>query len=282
MSDSEHRAVVPNFDAVLDLRTYTSARVALDSAGISVATRHTLEFSLAHAQARDAVHSALALPSLLEALRERGLTAIAVKSAAYDRVEYLRRPDRGRTLAPPSASRLAESRTEMRRQPGTSISIILADGLSAVAVERHAVSLLDALHPMLAFGGENSSAASVSWALLPVVVAEQARVALGDEIGAALRADVTVMLIGERPGLSSPASLGAYITWAPRPGRTDAERNCVSNIRMEGLEYDAAAAKIAWILTEARRLGLSGVDLRESGELLPPPGPIQLPIDDQT
>lgn len=278
MSDSEHRAVVRNTERGLDLRRYTPARVALDSTGISITTRHALEFSLAHAQARDAVHSALALPSLLAALKERGLTAIAVKSAARDRIEYLCRPDLGRTLAPASASHLAESGTEIR-QPGTSISIILADGLSAAAVERHAVSLLDALLPLLGLGGENP-VASNSWELLPVVVAEQARVALGDEIGEQLHAGVTVMLIGERPGLSSPASLGAYITWAPRPGRTDAERNCVSNIRMEGLDYETAAAKIAWILTEARRLGLSGVDLRESGELLQP-RPIPLLADDQ-
>ena len=274
MSDSEHRAVVQNSDTVLDLRRYTPARVALDSTGISVTTRHALEFSQAHAQARDAVHSALALPSLLAALRERGLTAMAVKSAVRDRIEYLRRPDLGRTLAPASASRLAESGNEMRL-PGTSISIILADGLSAVAVERHAVPLLDALLPLLGLGGESSSATSASWALLPVVVAGQARVALGDEIGAAFGADATVMLIGERPGLSSPASLGAYITWAPRPGRTDAERNCVSNIRMEGLDYGTAATKIAWIVTEARRLGLSGVQLRESWEL--PLGVTSLP-----
>jgi len=273
MSDSEHRAVVQNSDTVLDLRRYTPARVALDSTGISVTTRHALEFSQAHAQARDAVQSALALPSLLAALRERGLTAIAVKSAVRDRIEYLRRPDLGRTLAPASASRLAESGNEMR-QPRMSISIILADGLSAVAVERHAVPLLDALLPLLGLGVENSET-PVSWALLPVVVAEHARVALGDEIGAAFGADATVMLIGERPGLSSPASLGAYITWAPRPGRTDAERNCVSNIRMEGLDYGAAAAKIAWVLAEAQRLGLSGVQLRESWEL--PLGVTSLP-----
>lgn len=248
----EHRA--------LDLRTLTPARVAMDSTGVSLTTRHSLEFSVAHAQARDAVHSALGVPSLMGELRARGLAAIAVKSSARDRTEYLRRPDLGRTLAPSSAARLAEC--SVKDWPsGTPISIILADGLSALAVERHAVSLLDSLLPLL---GLNASQSSASWVLTPIVVAEQARVALGDEIGAALGAKVTVMLIGERPGLSSPASLGAYVTWAPGAGRMDAERNCISNIRTEGLDYDAAAEKIAWLLTEARRLGLTGVELRES------------------
>jgi ethanolamine ammonia-lyase small subunit len=237
----------------LDLRELTTARVALDRTGVSLTTRHALEFSLAHAQARDAVHSALAVPSLLAALRERGLTAIAVKSSAGDRIEYLRRPDLGRMLSPSSAALLATSGSPPRT-PSTTVSLILADGLSALAVERHALPLLDALLPLLI----------ETCQLAPIVVAEQSRVALGDEIGVALAANVTVMLIGERPGLSSPASLGAYITWAPRPGRTDAERNCVSNIRTEGLDYVAAAAKIAWYVTEGRRLRLTGVDLRES------------------
>ena len=243
----------------IDLRNLTPARVARESTGVSVTTREALEFSLAHALARDAVHAALAVTSLLEELRTRGLDALAVKSAARDRMEYLRRPDLGRTLAPASASRLAESGSHHRKQ-GMSLSIVLADGLSAVAVERHAVPLLDALLPL-------PGLAEGRWTLAPVVVAEQARVALGDEIGAALGAGVTLMLIGERPGLSSPTSLGAYITWAPRPGRTDAERNCVSNIHSGGLDYAAAATKILWFLTQAQRLGGTGVSLRDNEQL---------------
>jgi ethanolamine ammonia-lyase small subunit len=237
----------------LDLRTLTPARVALASSGTSIATRHALEFSIAHAQARDAVHSALAVASLLAALRERNLPAISVRSAAANRAEYLRRPDLGRCLAPGSAALLA-------RQPATdtvqvaTLAIILADGLSALAIERHALPVLDAL-----IGHLDST-----WRLTPIVVAEQARVALGDAIGVALHADASVILIGERPGLSSPDSLGAYVTWAPRPDRTDAERNCVSNIRAEGLDYALAAAKIAWYLNEGRRFGLTGVAIRES------------------
>jgi ethanolamine ammonia-lyase small subunit len=246
--------------------------VGLERVGASLATRHALEFTLAHAQARDAVHAALSVAPMVAALRERGLKAIAVNSAARDRAEYLRRPDLGRRLSAESAELLAassEKRDEVSARLGAVLSIILADGLSALAVERHAIAVLDALLPHFGWStaGERESAAAAgetasAWRIAPVVVAEQARVALGDEIGAALGADVTVMLIGERPGLSAPDSLGAYITWAPQVGRTDAERNCVSNIRAEGLSYAAAAERIAGVVREARRLGLTGVGLR--------------------
>ncbi|MGA1982523.1 MAG: ethanolamine ammonia-lyase subunit EutC [Acidobacteriaceae bacterium] len=251
----------------VNLRDHTPARVALASTGVSITTRHALEFSLAHAQARDAVHAALAVPSLLAALRDRNLSGIHVRSAVPDRAEYLRRPDLGRTLAPASAALLQPATSNL--QPATLLTLILADGLSALATERHALSVLDALLPLL----------DPTWQLTPIVIAEQARVALADEIGQGLHADATVILIGERPGLSSPDSLGAYITWSPRPGRTDAERNCVSNIRpplagesysQAGLDYSTAAARIARTLTEGRRLGLTGVALRESGSALPP------------
>lgn len=250
-------------DSALDLRGLTSARVALERTGVSLTTRHALEFSLAHAQARDAVHSTLAVASLMVALRERELAAVSIRSAAGSRTEYLRRPDLGRRLAGSSADLLRATAREGRRA-GTGISIIVADGLSALAAERHALPLLDALLPLLGLdAAEASPDAQAGWAMSPIVVAEQARVALGDEIGVALGADVSVMLIGERPGLSSPASLGAYITWAPRAGRSDAERNCVSNIRSEGLDYATAATKIAWYVREGRQLGFTGVELRE-------------------
>ncbi len=244
----------------LDLRALTSARVALERTGCSVSTRHALEFALAHAQARDAVHATLAVPSLLAALRERNLAALAVRSAASNRTEYLRRPDLGRTLSATSATLLQSVTRSHQPATSTTLTLILADGLSALATERHALPVLDAL----------LSSLDSTWRLTPIIVAEQARVALGDEIGEALLADATVILIGERPGLSSPDSLGVYVTWAPRSGRTDAERNCVSNIRSEGLDYAAAAGKIAWILTEGRRLGLSGVALRDPGASLLP------------
>jgi len=270
------------------LRAFTPARVALDRTGSSLTTRQALEFALAHAQARDAVHAALDVAAMLDALRERGFAAVSVRSAAGSRTEYLRRPDLGRTLHPGSTTRLATKpgapSTEPgglsfaeandrpspaqpatnNRQPATTLTLVLADGLSALAVERHALPLLDALLPLLGISTTSAHDPAAPWALTPIVIAEQARVALGDEIGAALHADITVMLIGERPGLSSPDSLGAYITWGPRAGRSDAERNCVSNIRTEGLDYATAARKIAWYVSEGRRLGLTGVALRES------------------
>jgi ethanolamine ammonia-lyase small subunit len=250
----------------INLRALTTARVALDRTGCSITTRHALELSLAHAQARDAVHASLAAGSLITAFRERQIKAVSVRSAASDRTEYLRRPDLGRTLDNSSATHLRLARES---NDGTAITFIVADGLSALAAEHHALPLLDALFPMLSVPGA-AAASQQSWRMTPIVVAEQARVALGDEIGAALDADITVMLIGERPGLSSPDSLGAYITWKPQPGRTDAERNCVSNIRTEGLGYAAAAAKIAWYITQGCRLGLTGVALRESDATLLP------------
>ena len=234
----------------LDLRALTPARVALGRTGASLSTHHALEFALAHARARDAVHAALDVPLLMEGLAARGLAGVAVRSAAADRTEYLLRPDRGRTLG---GEALALPAGEVH---ATRVAILLADGLSALAAQRHALPLLDALLPLLA----------PAWTVGPVVIAEQARVALGDEIGTRLQADATVMLIGERPGLSSPDSLGAYITWHPRVGCTDAERNCVSNIRAEGLDYATAAGKIAWYLNEGRRLGLSGVAVRENDQ----------------
>jgi ethanolamine ammonia-lyase small subunit len=229
---------------------YTPARVALTRAGVSIATSHALAFSLAHAQARDAVHSTLDVSALLSALTERNLAAIAVQSAAATRAEYLRRPDLGRTLLPTTHLEPTDN-----PQPATcNLSIILADGLSALATQTHAIPLLDALLPLL----------TSSWRLTPIVIATQARVALADPIAQALRADASLILIGERPGLSSPDSLGAYLTWAPRPGRTDAERNCISNIRAHaGLDYETAAHKLAALLHEARRLRLTGVHLRE-------------------
>jgi ethanolamine ammonia-lyase small subunit len=265
MSDSKNlvpsatASSIQRADAPLDLREFTAARIALDSSGASIATRPALEFLLAHAQARDAVHSALAVSSLMADLRERDLDAVSVRSAAADRTEYLRRPDLGRTLSDASGEVIAQAKSaSASSQSGTVLSIIVADGLSALATERHALPVVDALLPLLGIGEPECT-----WVLTPIVIAEQARVALGDEVGYALGANITVMLIGERPGLSSPDSLGAYITWGPRPGRTDAERNCVSNIRTEGLDYASAAAKIEWYIAEGRRLGLSGVTIRE-------------------
>lgn len=235
------------------LRALTPARVGLARTGASLETRDLLDFQRSHAQARDAVHSRLEAASLAAALAQiSSASVLRLHSAAPNRATYLQRPDLGRTLDEPSRALLAShtNATEPNQQP---LALIVADGLSALAVERHAAPLTEALLPLL-----------IDWQLAPLCVVEQARVAIGDEIGAALHAQVSIVLIGERPGLSSPDSLGVYITWAPRPGRTDAERNCISNIRAEGLSYAHAAAQLGYYLTEARRRQLTGVALKEA------------------
>jgi ethanolamine ammonia-lyase small subunit len=207
-----------------------------------------LDFQRAHAQARDAVHARLERAAVAAVLSEIwGGEALRLHSAAADRATYLQRPDLGRRLDEASRGLLAGT----TRAGGFELAVVVADGLSALAVERHAAPLIKELLPRL-----------MGWRLGPVCVVEQGRVAIGDEIGLALGAKIVVVLIGERPGLSSPDSLGAYITWAPRPGRTDAERNCISNIRAEGLSYSEAANQLFDTITAARRLELTGVGLK--------------------
>ena len=241
----------------LRLRSLTTARVGLGRSGVSLETRDLLDFQRCHAQARDAVHGRLetaALAAMLEQISGRDV--LRLHSAAPDRAIYLQRPDLGRKLDESSINQLA-SRTSSSSSDTCRLAIIVADGLSALAVERHAVAFIQELLPRLD-----------AWQLAPLCVIEQARVAIGDEIGPALGAQISVVLIGERPGLSSPDSLGAYITWAPRPGRTDAERNCISNIRAEGLTYAQAAAQLGYYLTEARRRQLTGVALKAQSQAL--------------
>jgi ethanolamine ammonia-lyase small subunit len=230
------------------LRAATPARIGLGRAGSAIATREHLAFQLAHAQARDAVHEALDPVQLLEGLRARGLVAVPVRSAAPDRHTYLSRPDLGRSLDEPSRQRLAS----MRR--GHDLVFVLADGLSARAVASHALPLLDQTLPLLRRDG---------WRLGPVAVVEQGRVAIGDAIGQALDAGLVAVLIGERPGLTSPDSLGVYLTFAPAVGRTDAERNCLSNIRPAGMSYAEAAQRLLYLCTQARRRKLTGVMLKD-------------------
>jgi ethanolamine ammonia-lyase small subunit len=235
-----------------DLGRFTPARVGLGRAGASLPTKALLDFTLDHARARDAVHAAFDAPAVIAGLGDIGLAALAVRSNARDRAEYLRRPDLGRTLDPASQRLLVDN-------SGTScrLAIVVGDGLSPTAVDTHAVPLLRRLVPQLAVDGIEIGQA---------VVASGARVALGDEIGAILAARMMVMLIGERPGLSASDSLGAYLTFAPRPGLTDAGRNCVSNIHGAGLGYDEAAFRIAWLVREGLAREVTGVGLKdESG-----------------
>jgi len=227
------------------LRQATAARVGLGRAGQGLPTAPMLAFQLAHARAQDAVHATLHVEALIDALGE---PAIVVQSAAPDRAAYLADPDLGRRLDPATAP---------LPRGDYDLAIIIADGLSATAVQAHAARVVAALRARLP-----------NWSLAPVVIANQGRVALGDPIGEALGARLVVVLIGERPGLSAADSLGAYVTFDPKPGRRDSERNCVSNIRSPGgLDPDRAADKIAWLLTEARRLGFTGVDLKDRESL---------------
>jgi ethanolamine ammonia-lyase small subunit len=232
------------------LRSYTPARIALRRTGVSLATPEILDFQLAHAQARDAVHATLDPQHLTHRLRTElasfAAPILTLASAAPDRASYLRRPDFGRTLDPASAALLLPSPCD--------IVLVIADGLSATAIERHAIPLLTALLPTL----------PPNQILGPLCIATQARVAIADHIGSLLQAHLSVILIGERPGLSSPDSLGAYITWNPAPGRTDADRNCISNIRAAGLDYATAAARIAFYCAEASRLQVTGTALKET------------------
>ena len=239
------------------LRQLTAARIALGRSGISIPTAPHLEFQLAHARARNAVHHVLDVKPLKTAADSLSLKLIELQSAAGSRAEYLQRPDKGRTLAP--ASRDALAQIAASPQAAFDIAIVIADGLSAFAVEKNAGALLQVIVPLIRASG---------WSIAPAAIVRNARVAIGDEIAHAFGAQLVVVLIGERPGLSSPDSLGAYMTYAPRPGLTDESRNCISNVRLEGLSYDEAAHKLLYLMTEAFTRRQSGVLLKdEAGSL---------------
>ncbi len=225
------------------LKRLTRARIGLGRAGDGLPTNAQLEFQMAHARARDAVHGAVDWDRLAAALAP--LKTFSVSSAAPEKTIYLRRPDLGRVLAPGEAEKLPSGPFD--------IVFVIGDGLSAAACDAYGVETVKATLKLLA-----------DFSVAPIVLAHGARVALSDPIGAAMRAQLVVMLIGERPGLSTADSLGCYLTFAPRPGRRDSERNCISNIHAHGLVPALAAAKIAWMAREALRLKLTGVDLKEA------------------
>lgn len=243
------------------LRQFTDARIALGRSGVSLPTNAHLAFQLAHAQARDAVHRGLDGPAVAEQLRSAwpGLPGAAwqLHSAATDRDHFLQRPDLGRRLDLASRELLVHegaTASGTLEERAFDLAFVVADGLSALAIEQNAAPFLAALYRRMANEG---------WKVAPVCVVRQARVAIGDEIGQALGAKAVVVLIGERPGLSSPDSMGLYLTWMPRVGLTDASRNCISNVRPAGLAYDEAAHKLHYLLTESRQRQLSGVDLKD-------------------
>ncbi len=230
------------------LRATTPARIFLARTGAAIATRDHLAFQRAHAVARDAVHDRLDATTLRDGIVERGLDAVTLHSAASDRRAYLARPDLGRLLDAPSRALVASL------PRGHDLVFVLGDGLSARAVERHALPLLDRALPEFR---------RLGWRLGPIAIVAQARVAIGDAIGAALDTSLAAMLIGERPGLSAADSMGIYLTWAPAPGRSDAERNCLSNIRKGGMSYDEAARRLLYLATAARQRKLTGIGLKD-------------------
>jgi ethanolamine ammonia-lyase small subunit len=234
-------------------RSATPARIALGRAGAATPTAEALRFGWAHAMARDTIHAPLDADALAGSLREAGWEVLRARSRADDRSAYLHRPDLGRQLHPEDAERLRGAR---HGAAAPALCIVIGDGLSSLAAQRHAVPLLAALRERLRDDPP----------IGPVVVATQARVALADDIGEALGARAVAMLLGERPGLSAPDSLGIYLTHAPRRGRHDAERNCISNVRPEGLAYDTAARQLAWLVRQALRRGLTGVGLKDESD----------------
>ncbi|OEY67563.1 ethanolamine ammonia-lyase subunit EutC [Marinobacter sp. X15-166B] len=238
------------------LRNLSPARIALGRSGISLPTNAQLNFQAAHAQARDAVHLPFEAAGLSDQLAKHGRASLVLHSAASDRHNFLLRPDLGRRLSDASVDLLCKYRSG--NPGGCELAIVVADGLSALAVHRHALPLLKCLEPQIQAEG---------WSQSPVVLVSQGRVAVADEIAERLGARMAIILIGERPGLSSPDSLGVYFTYAPRVGLTDAYRNCISNVRSEGLSYPMASHRLLFLMREACRRKLSGIALKDETEV---------------
>ena len=229
------------------LKKYTNARIALGRSGNSLPTNKVLEFRMAHALAKDAINSELDVFNLVEDVKKLGLNSILVQSEITNESDYLKNPNVGRLLNEMSLKKMKDW-----PKKNTALSIIIADGLSAEAVNIHAIKLIEQLIPKLKFK-----------TISPIIIVKYGRVAISDEIGEMLNASITLILIGERPGLSSPTSMGAYITYNPKKGNTDEKRNCISNIQSEGLSYEFAAVKLAYLIDEMLNKKLSGVGLKD-------------------
>jgi ethanolamine ammonia-lyase small subunit len=258
-SDNKSLSVIENPWATL--KQFTSARIALGRSGISIPTHEQLKFQLAHAQARDAVHHPLDVSKLCSDLKQAfssiSSECIALHSAAIDRTTYLKRPDFGKRLSPVSRELLLDYSTDKKRTPNTfdyDVAFVIVDGLSALAIETNALRFLQIACTDLQ---------PEKFKIAPFCVVEQGRVAIGDEIGELLRAKLVVVMIGERPGLSSPASMGIYLTWHPKVGLTDESRNCISNIHSCGLSDTIASMKLRYLVAQAHKRGLSGVALKD-------------------
>ena len=248
-------------DAWQHLRQLTPARIAVGRSGGSLPTAELLDFQLAHARARDAVHATFNVGRLADEIAVLGLNVIQLASAAADREAFLKRPDLGRMLAKQSREQLAGAPRSF------DLAIVVSDGLSALAVERQVVPLLAAWLPLVK---------EAAWRMAPIAIVERGRVAIEDEVGAALGAQAAVILIGERPGLGSPDSLGAYLVFSPQPGRSDADRNCVSNIRPQGLPPESAALKLHYLVREALTRRVSGIALKDESLSIQTTAPLPL------
>lgn len=240
------------------LKDYTDARIGLGRSGVSIPTSHSLAFQLAHAQAQDAVHLPLDVENIVEQLFindiNKETSPILLHSQAINRTTYLQRPDLGRRLDKNSSEIL--KKIKANDNIFYDLSIVIVDGLSSLAIKENAINFIKKL--MIALKEDKQK-----WNLSPFSIVQQGRVAVGDEVGELLKAKISIVLIGERPGLSSPDSLGLYLTWNPKVGLSDASRNCISNIRSEGLSYEEAVKKTMYLLKESRRLELSGVNLKD-------------------
>jgi ethanolamine ammonia-lyase small subunit len=244
-------------DPWANLKQFTDARIGLGRSGSAMPTHEVLNFALSHAMARDAVTTPIDWIPIEKGLADLGLASLRISSATSDRSEYLRRPDLGRKLSDHSREALVRAAEMEAARPD--LVVLIGDGLSSMAVATNTVAYMAAFLPY---------AAKAGWRLSPVLLADNARVALGDEAGEILGGKAALTLIGERPGLSSPDSLGVYLTFAPRVGLKDADRNCISNVRQRGLSYEEGAFKTAWLLREAFRRGLTGVTLKDESQFL--------------
>lgn len=250
------------------LKQFTSARIALGRTGTSIPTGELLDFQLDHARAIDAVHHALDVATLNQQLiashslsRVMTRPPLLVQSKASDRMVYLQRPDLGRQLSEACWQQLCDARAEHQEQhqgqQDYDLAIVVADGLSSTAIQKHALPVIERLVEKLS--GDDAH----HWSLAPITIVTQGRVAVGDDVGECLNAKITLIMIGERPGLTSPDSMGIYLTWAPKRGAKDSSRNCISNIRPEGLPYDEAAHKAHYLLSESMKLQLTGIGLKD-------------------
>ncbi|WP_319558450.1 ethanolamine ammonia-lyase subunit EutC [Thiomicrorhabdus sp.] len=237
-----------------NLKHITEARIGLQRAGSSLASKEILKFDLDHARARDAVHLPFQIEQLAEKIHALGVNTVEISSAADDRLTYLQRPDLGRKLGLQSRELLQQQTEE------ADICIVVGDGLSSTAIQQNALPFLQLLLPMCRDRG---------WTLTPIHLANQARVALADEVGEHYHAKIAIILIGERPGLSAANSMGIYMTYEPRVGRSDAERNCISNIRPGGQSYQDAAELLVRLMEGSLKMRLSGVQLKDDNQESP-------------